>query len=342
MKKFKEYISILKQGHNFIEGRNELKIENLNEHTSKVYGGIFGFCIGDILGVPVEFSSRDERDNDEVKELRGYGTYNQPFGAWSDDSSLTFCLMDAVNKGFSLEKLADNFVKFYKKGKFTPEGHVFDIGISTMSAVEKMAAGKEPLKCGGSLESDNGNGSLNRILPAAFLRKKFDNDKDFIRFIEDISSLTHGHDRAKLACIIYTVFASELIEGKEKMEAYDQTIDFVNKNCLENYKDELEVYKNILTKEIITFDREKIKSTTYVVDTLDAVFWLFFNSEGYKESVLKAVNLGGDTDTIAAITGGICGIYYGYESIPDEWIQTAIKKHKIKNMTEEFSKNIQK
>lgn len=314
---------------------NNLDIKVLNEFESKLYGGIFGFCIGDMLGVPVEFSSREERKKDEVKELRAYGTYHQPFGTWSDDTSMTLCLIDAINQGFSLDKLMKNFVMYYTKAIFTPNGEVFDIGISTKNAVERMILGVKPINCGGVQESDNGNGSLMRILPIAFLKQQLDND-EFIKLVEDVSALTHGHNRTKLACIIYTILASELIQGKEKKNAYDETIIFINKYCKEKYSDEVKKIENIMSGEIIALSENSIKSTGYVVDTLEAVVWLFFNSNSYEESVLKAVNLGGDTDTIAAIVGGLSGIYYGINNIPDRWVQNVTRKHEIKELTDKF------
>lgn len=316
-----------------------LEISSLNKSESKLYGGIFGFCIGDMLGVPVEFSTREERANDQVQELRAYGTYHQPFGVWSDDTSMTLCLIDAINNGFSLYKLAENFKKYYKEAAFTPNGEVFDIGNSTQIAIEKMIRGIEPVKCGGASEIDNGNGSLMRILPIAYMAKNLKKE-DLIKMIEDVSSLTHAHDRTKLACIIYTVFGMYLIKENEKMKAYDETIQFIKRNCQEKYLKELKHFENILTKSIISFDKKQIKSTGYVVDTLEAVFWLFLNFDSYKKIVLEAVNLGGDTDTIAAIAGGIAGIYYGFDSIPDRWVQNVARKHEINEMLVDFYRRI--
>lgn len=337
-KKPKHVIFIKKECNSYISN-DYMNIKDLSDDKNKLYGGIFGFCVGDMLGVPVEFSSREERKKDEVKELRAYGTYHQPFGTWSDDTSMTLCLIDAINQGFSLDKLMRNFVMYYSKALFTPNGEVFDIGISTQSAIERMILGIEPINCGGIEESDNGNGSLMRILPIAFLKQQLDDEK-FIKLIEDVSTLTHGHNRTKLACIIYTVFVSELIQGKEKKKAFDKAIAFVNKFCKEKYLDEFKNFKKIISGEIIEYSEKSIKSTGYVIDTLEAVVWLFFNSTSYEEAVLKAVNLGGDTDTIAAIVGGLSGIYYGINNIPNRWVQNIIRKHEIKELIDNFSVTI--
>ena len=296
---------------------------------------MFGFCVGDALGVPVEFSTREERKNDPIKEMRAYGTYHQPFGTWSDDTSLTICLIDAINNGYSIESVAENFVNFYGKGCFTPYGEVFDIGNSTRDSIARMYSGKNPIDCGGKLETDNGNGSLMRILPIAFYGQKA-NARELIKLVEEVSSLTHGHNRSKLACILYIEFAVQIILGQEKEEALDRTIAFINNNCLEAYSVELKNFERILSKRIISVSEKEIKSTGYVIDTLEAVLWTFFHADGYRDAILKAINLGGDTDTIAAITGGVAGIYYGANDIPKEWIQSMAKKEELYHMFRRF------
>ena len=314
---------------------NPININIKNERENKIYGGLFGFCVGDALGVPVEFSTREERKNDPIKEMRAYGTYHQPFGTWSDDTSLTICLIDAINNGYSIESVAENFVNFYGKGCFTPYGEVFDIGNSTRDSIARMYSGKNPIDCGGKLETDNGNGSLMRILPIAFYGQKA-NARELIKLVEEVSSLTHGHNRSKLACILYIEFAVQIILGQEKEEALDRTIAFINNNCLEAYSIELKNFERILSKRIISVSEKEIKSTGYVIDTLEAVLWTFFHADGYRDAILKAINLGGDTDTIAAITGGVAGIYYGANDIPREWIQSMAKKEELYHMFRRF------
>ena len=125
----------------YYDSSEPLKVEVYSEKQNRFLGGIFGFCVGDMLGVPVEFSSRQERDADPVKELRAYGTYHQPFGSWSDDSSLMLCLMDALMSDDVLEQLKNNMIAYYKEGLFTPRGQMFDIGNSTRYAIENMERG---------------------------------------------------------------------------------------------------------------------------------------------------------------------------------------------------------
>lgn len=321
----------------------------------RVYCGLFGFCVGDALGVPVEFSSREERKNDPVREMRAYGTHLQPIGTWSDDTSLMLCLIDAINRGYSIQKTADNFMDFYRNGAFTPHGEVFDIGMSTRDAIEKMCDGELPVKCGGASEMDNGNGSLMRVLPLAFYGRKMKGEQ-FISLVEDVSSLTHRHKCSMFACIFYVKFASRLADDGwtgEKETALDETIAFMREYYSESYEAEWNYFDRILSKKILELPEDEIRSTGYVVDTLEAALWAFFHGRSYKEVVLKAVNLGGDTDTIAAVAGGLAGIYHNkgwhdsardinrkdcMRGIPEEWLQSLAKKEELNEMFHRFYK----
>lgn len=305
-----------------------------NEKESRIYGGLFGFCVGDAMGVPVEFSTREERKRNPVEGMWAYGTHHQPFGTWSDDTSLTLCLIDAINKGYSVNRLAQNFVDFYEKSSFTPWGEIFDIGNAARDALIQMCAGKNPVECGGAEENHSGNGSLMRVLPLAFYAYKLGDD-DLIKMVEEVSSLTHRTKRSKLACIFYVQFVIQLLEN-EKEHALEKTVDFVKKNCRISYADELQYFARILDKQILSLPEEQVKSTGYVVDTLEAAVWTFFHTTGYREAILKAVNLGGDTDTIAAVAGGMAGAYYGFCDIPDNWIQNIVKKEELYWMFQDF------
>lgn len=309
------------------------------EENETVFAGIFGFIVGDAMGVPVEFCTREERKIDSIEEMRAYGTYHQPYGTWSDDTSLTLCLLENITEEYSLDKLAEKFIKYYMNGYLTPYGEVFDIGNATRVAIEKMIKGENPVECGGNTEMDNGNGSLMRVLPLAYYLKEMPPMKK-IKIIENVSSLTHAHNLAKLACIIYVEYAINLIKGNNKSDAYRQTINFIDKYCYEDYKDEIYNFRRILDGNIAYLREEDINSTGYVVDTLEASFWAFITTNDYKEAILKGINLGGDTDTIAAIIGGMAGIFYGISSIPDTWLQCLARNREIYEMIEKFIRRL--
>ena len=312
---------------------------SFDECDEKLYGGIIGHCIGDILRVSVEFSSREERCTDPVKEMRAYGTYSQPFGTWSDDTSLSLCLIDAIGKDGDYEVVANNFIAYMENGEFTPEGKMFDIGRTTQLSIEKMKQGVSPIECGMKSENDNGNGSLMRILPLAFVKEKY-SDAQMSEYVKNISALTHGHIRSIIACEFYVEMAYSLYKGNGKEDAYRSAIKYITDKYASSYPKEMQIYSRVLSEKILECNADEIRSTGYVVDSLEASLWVFFKGNSYREVVLDAVNLGGDTDTIGAIAGGLAGIYYGLSDISTRWIQSIRKLDFIKEEIEKFEKKI--
>ena len=203
-----------------------------------------------------------------------------------------------------------------------------------------MIHGINPVECGGKTEQDNGNGSLMRVLPLAYYVKIMLPIKR-IEIVEEVSSLTHSHKRSKFACIFYIEFVMNLLHGNKKDDAYKKTIEFVKKYCIESYSQEIDNYRRILDGTIVTCDEEQIHSSGYVIDTLEAAVWSFLKTDSYNEAVLKVINLGGDTDTIAAIVGGMAGTYYGLQAIPDNWVQNLARKEEIYEMLTIF-RNVEK
>ncbi|KPH11826.1 ADP-ribosylglycohydrolase family protein [Chryseobacterium sp. ERMR1:04] len=307
-----------------------------------VKAGIFGVCIGDALGVPVEFKERDYLKRFPVTEMLGFMSWNQPKGTWSDDSSLTLCLAEELTKGYDLEKIGESFVKWNKYGHWTAHGRLFDIGGTTRHSIARLIKGESAKFSGNIFEEDNGNGSLMRILPLAFYLVNEENIENLYRTVKEVSSVTHGHFRSVFACFIYVIFAIQLIKEKDKKEAYNH----VQKIALEyaeiqgfNPK-EIELFQRILKNDISSFHENEIKSSGYVLHSLEASLWCFLNSKSYSEAVLKAVNLGEDTDTTGAITGGIVGIYYGFNNIPEEWVSDLVRKEDIEILCEKLNEKL--
>ncbi len=306
--------------------------------NDKIKGGLFGVCIGDALGVPVEFVSREKLKYAPIDRMIGFGTHNQPPGTWSDDSSMTLCLADSLCNGYDIYDIADKFLQWLFKNYWTAHGKVFDIGITTRLALENVKNIEHPYMAGGIEEDNNGNGSLMRILPIAFYVKDFDAKKKF-KIVSQVSAITHGHIRSIISCCIYVEILINLLKGKNKKEAYED----MKKNIFDffsNEKQELIFFNRILNNDIASFHKNEINSSGYVIDTLEASFWCFLNNVSFKETVLTAVNLGGDTDTTGAVAGGLAGIYYGFEKIPDEWINKIARNNDILELALNLNKSL--
>ena len=307
---------------------------------NKVLGGMIGLCVGDALGVPVEFRRREDLARDPVTGMRGYGTYNQPPGTWSDDTSMALCLLDSLSDTLDHADIMNKFRSWYEGGEYTPYGVVFDAGRTTGYAIARFTNGIEPLRCGASSENSNGNGSLMRTLPLAFyLRSRFGEDfmgedKTF-GIIHDVSSLTHAHKRSLIACGIYVSVAERLIVGTDDLkEGIRSGIGEAKKHYEKDpeFESELRYYGRLFSEGFADLPESCIRSSGYVVDTLEAAVWCLLNTDTYKDCVLKAVNLGGDTDTVAAVAGGLAGTYYGVNGIPKEWKEQIPRLDHIKRL----------
>ncbi|HYW20198.1 MAG TPA: ADP-ribosylglycohydrolase family protein [Nodularia sp. (in: cyanobacteria)] len=305
--------------------------------ATKTLSGLMGLCVGDALGVPVEFTSRAERVKSPVTMMLGYGTWNQPPGTWSDDSSLTFCLAESLCRGYSLDAIANSFWRWYKQAYWTPRGDLFDIGQNTHEAIMRLKQGILPHQAGGKVENSNGNGSLMRILPMAYCHQSITFEKLMAR-VHDVSAITHAHVRSQMACGIYISIAIALLEGANLQTAYLQGLEKIQSVYVEReYILEKPHFHRIFSGEIAKIPVEEINSGGYVIDTLESSLWCLLNSSSYSETVLKAVNLGGDADTTAAVTGGLAGIYYGVENIPQEWMNKIARKQDIIKLAERFA-----
>lgn len=314
-----------------------------------IHSALFGVAAGDALGVPVEFRDRNYLKVNPVTDMLANGTHKQPAGTWSDDSSLTFCLAETLANEYDLKTLANRFVNWYDYGYWTPHGGVFDIGVATSKAIYRLEQGINPVMAGGADESDNGNGSLMRILPLLFYIKDM-TIEDRFRHISDVSSLTHRHIRSVLGCFIYLEFALQILKGVDKFEAFLQTKDtindFLNNNpiCSDN---EINKYHRILMnpigdydiKPIYEYTEHEIVSSGYIVHSLEAALWCVFKENSFAKTVLRAVNLGSDTDTTAAIAGGLAGLLYGFGAIPQKWIDQLARKDDIFDLCDRLEKN---
>lgn len=280
------------------------------------------------------------RDN-PVNDMVGYGTYNLPAGTWSDDSSLTFCLAESLCSGYNTDHMGELFVKWYYQDYWTATGEVFDIGIGTRNALYKIKNGTKAELAGGREENDNGNGSLMRILPLVFAIKDLPIKERFER-TKHVSSITHGHIRAVMSCFYYLEFAKQLIEGKTKFDIYRTLQTSIPLFFTEIGIDqaEIEYFNRLLKANIADLPLSEIRSGGYVIETIEACIWCILTTENYKEAVLKAVNLGHDTDTTAAVTGGLAGLLYGFDGIPSEWINSLARKSDIEELVERYEKNV--
>ena len=308
----------------------------------RVYlNGIMGFAVGDALGAPAEFGERWMRDLDPVKEMRSGGVFDVPEGGWTDDTAMTIATLESLKHGFNPEDMMKRYLSWYRTGEYSWCGKPIGVGKQILRALERYEQTGEIVSCGGGTESDNGNGSLMRMLSIClylYRKRKLEEVKitDVIRMIHEASGLTHAHRRSLIACGLYYFIVSAILWEEGTLAERIQTGINYGFTFYESEK-ELNAYGRLRNiSDFQKIPREQISSTGYVVDTLEAVIWSLITTENFQECLLRAVNLGMDSDTIAAIAGGLAGLYYGYEEIPAEWLAVLKQKNELEELCHYF------
>ncbi|MCR5402844.1 MAG: ADP-ribosylglycohydrolase family protein [Butyrivibrio sp.] len=304
--------------------------------------GMMGVIVGDALGCPVQFMSREEiagRAAGPVTGMESGGVYHMPEGTWTDDSSMALAALDSIRElgEVDLEDVMTSFVDWYEEGEYTPFGEAFDMGNTCSLAIEKFEREQNPMTCGGTSERSNGNGSLMRIMPAclyAYDRKL--PTEAAVKTVHEVGGLTHNHLRAKIACGLYYFCVKAILEEKDSLKerlrkGFDEGFAFYEKNIANRV--ELAYYGRLRDLEEFTaVPEDAIKSTGYVVDSLEAAVWSLIRTDSFKDCLLTAVNLGDDSDTVGAIAGGMAALYYGYEGIPEDWLAVIKRREWIEEL----------
>ncbi len=304
--------------------------------SETVTAALLGHATGDALGVPVELELRRNLRDNPVTEMRGFGAHNQPAGTWSGDTGLTIATMESISrrKKIDYEDILRNFVDWYSGGLFTAGGETFDCDPTTARAIENFLKGALPLDNGVADEYSNENGSLMRMLPAAMYA--YTHGKNF-DVVHKISALTHAHPRTLIACGIYAFIACEIFDGKNLNDAIASGLNAAREFYSQSeFSGELFHYDGLFQKDFAALPEEKIVSRVYIVDNLKAALWCLLNTENYRAAVLKAVNLGGDADTVGAVVGGLAGAAYGVAEIPAEWLAVLRRKDYLEQIAANF------
>ena len=322
---------------------------------------LLGLAVGDALGVPVEFQNRFERKRNPVTGMGGFGIHYQPPGTWSDDTSLTIATMASIvsMEGLDYEDIMRNFAGWYLCDDFTATDVVFDVGFATQRAIKNFIVTglpkemvkklsprlfrqipsevTEPALVNNNKFRYNGNGSLMRILPIIFylVNKDLKSSDEFFDTVDRVSSLTHAHKVSCIACEMYVLIGLNLLAGQPLNVAIKGAYGYLNKT----YKDNkwFKYFKRI--PDLLNLPETEIRSFGFVIETLEAALWCLLTSGSYSEAVLKAVNLGHDTDTVAAVAGGLAGIIW---DVPEDWIKQLAKVDYLTKLADDFDRVMEK
>ena len=311
--------------------------------SNKWLDGIMGVAVGDALGLPVQFMTREEIAIDPVKGMRPCDLFRSPIGTWSDDTAMTLAMLDSIKTlgRVDAEDIMRNFVLWLDHSEYTANDQTIDVGNTCFTGIRNYTNGMDIYSCGKTGEHANGNGSLMRTLPVSlyYAEKVHEGEvsvDEAIKNIHLVSALTHNHIRACMACGLYFFAISAILyEDGNLIEILQKGMDEGFKYYGADKENVIELTKYDRLIDLDRFakvDESEIRSTGYVVDSLEAALWSLITTDSYRDAMIKAANLGDDTDTVAAIAGGLAGLYYRYENIPEEWLSVLRKREWIEEM----------
>ena len=284
----------------------------------QIEGGLLGLLVGDALGVPYEFHDPSEipplAQIDMVPPLGFLRSYShiEP-GTWSDDGSQALCLLESLleSQGWNPDDFASRLLAWFRNGHLAVGGKVFDVGIQTGVALERLASGISPLEAGLDGERNNGNGSLMRTLPAVLLHNG--DDDSLVALVHAQSCLTHAHPRSQVCCALYALWAR-----KEMQNSHDPWDDAVR--VLLTIYSPGSPHRTELERTVLLFpENHPVCGSGYVVDCLHSAR-AACQEPDYPSIIRAAVAFGNDTDTTACVAGGIAGLRHGRRGIPADWL----------------------
>jgi ADP-ribosyl-[dinitrogen reductase] hydrolase len=294
-----------------------MELTSHDGRRDRIAGGLQGLLIGDALGVPYEFHDAIDIPSLELIDFDPPADFPRshrgvPPGTWSDDGAQALCLLSSLMacNGLDLRNFAGQLLNWAEWGYLAVDGYVFDIGVQTHRALEALKAGTPPEQSGPRGEYDNGNGALMRVLPLALWHKG--DEQSLIDMAAKQCLPTHGHPRSAVACAMLCLWArAELAGDQSSWDKADAS--------LRNLGPKIGLPAEEIDLVLDSAQLQRASGSGYVVDTLWSAHLVLDEARDYADAVRRAIALGNDTDTTAAVAGGIAGIRYGLSGIPATW-----------------------
>jgi len=292
------------------------------ELLDRFHGCFLGLAVGDAVGTAVEFKSRGTFE--PVTDMSGGGPFGVPAGAWTDDTSMALCLATSLleKNGFDAQDQMERYWRWYKEGYLSSIGRCFDIGNITRQALEEFHITGIPMS--GRMDPYSaGNGSIMRLAPVVMLH--YPDLEAVLHYSVKSSRTTHATLECLEACQIFAGMIYRAFQGKHKTDV------LVEKDLAPLTSEAL---KEISYGDYFEKVESQIQGTGYVVQSLEAALWCFWTTDSFEEAILKAVNLGDDADTTAAVCGQVAGAFYGETGIPPHWLEKLVMREEISSLAE--------
>ncbi|MEQ8790528.1 MAG: ADP-ribosylglycohydrolase family protein [Pirellulaceae bacterium] len=293
-------------------------------------GALIGLAVGDALGAAVEFMAPGTFE--PVTDFRAGGPHGLEPGEWTDDTSLALALADSMGQaGWDLNDQARRYVAWWKRGAYSVNGKCFDIGVTTRSSLERFQQTGDAHSSGDPSARASGNGSIMRLAPvpirfAVFLPDRLD---ELAKLAADSSLPTHASPQCLSSCRYFALVLAGLINGLDRDEVLSP--DWPLRKQLEEREPLHPEVASVAAGSYRDKQPPQIRGGGYVVQSLEAALWAFYDAENFEQSVLRAVNLGDDADTTGAVCGQLAGAYWGDSGIPPKWRSTLARMDLIES-----------
>ena len=268
-------------------------------NTDKTLGLLWGLVVGDCLGSPIQFTSKD--GHPWITEMIPCDIFDTPPGYWTDDSSMAFCVAESFARlgKYDRTDIANNFVRWHDQGFWSSLPHAFDIGHATHVACRAIARDSSLVN---GEEHSQGNGSIIRLAPSYLMARGLGHPE----IIHEISDLTHASRGVRKTCDRFAAILDELFATGET-------------TAVSHYS-----------------TREECDNSGWCVSTLESSLWALNTTSSFEEALVASVNLGGDSDSIGAVCGQLAGAKYGYSAIPERWLAAISRRNEINGLFSEF------
>jgi ADP-ribosyl-[dinitrogen reductase] hydrolase len=281
-------------------------------------GALLGLACGDAVGTTVEFEARGGFA--PLTDMVGGGPFRLAPGQWTDDTSMALCLAASLLhcNGFDATDQMNRYVNWWQWGYYSSTGDCFDIGLTTVKALQRYLATRDPF-AGSTDPASAGNGSLMRLAPIVLF---FYPDLDEVRRrARESSATTHGAAEALDSCELFSVLLCNALHGTDKTDVLRCALSFASP-----------AVQTLANGAYAGKQESEIRSSGYCIESLEAAIWCFQRCSSFEETVLTAANMGGDADTVAAIAGQLAGAFYGAASIPEHWLTKLAMRGEIERL----------
>lgn len=304
---------------------------------STIRDGIMGFALGNAMGIPVSGKTRDSLLSNPITNMIRSKAYDTKEGTWGFDTSQVLIMMDSIinMKEISYNDIAECLLECTLSGEYTALDTLFDIDKTVEKAIQKYSLEKDVTFSGMDNIKDNGNGALPRmIVVSLYCYYNHLVDEEIFNIVKGVTSITHRSDVCVLGSFILVKYILFILNGKDKYASYNMIKYYGYEDFFD--EDTVEYYNRLLKTNINDLNVDDLKSEKYVVYTIETVLWVVLNCNGAAEAIVGGVNLGGDTSTIAAFCGSLCGLIFGISDIPSKWCDDLVKLDYIDKLISKF------